>query len=690
MLLMASLTPPQQLHCRILNWLRGWPVLLLLGTYAALAITGAWRKSIAYDEMPHVTAGYSYWLTDDFRLHPENGNLPQRWAALPQLWSRPRFPSLNQSAWRTSNPWQMGEQFLYGQGNDADALLLRGRIMITVLGVGLGLLVYCWSRHLFGRAGGLISLAVYAFSPAMLAHGALVTSDLAVAFFFAASVWAIWVVLHSVTPLTLLASSLAVAGLFLCKMSAVLIVPVGLLLLLLRVAFGRPLTLSFGRTRVLSSRWRQLPVLTCLVPWYALVVWAAVWASFGFRYSAFRAEEGRDILFPGGWRLAMKGPASVSGAIEYARDRHLLPEAYLYGMAYINFNSQERRAFFNGECASKGWWLFFPYCLLVKTPLPVFALLMLAGAAGVTAVRSSWRGTQQPGPGLWSSLYNLAPLAVFLIVYWAAAVTSHLNIGDRHLLPTYPFIFVLTGAAALCFHRPAQGTSTADHTAVPSSLLRFVSLALLVALAVEALWTWPHYLSYFNVLAGGPAQAYKHLVDSSLDWGQDLRGLSDWLNERGLPTADQPVYLSYFGSGSPEYYGIRASLLPCVFARGKPGLPQPLRGGVFCISATMLQAVYLPTPGPWTHSHEILYQKLRAAVPRIHKDMANRDTRGESAHAADEQNAAQVFRVFDEVRLARLCASLRKRDPDAEVGYSILVYYLSDADVERALTGPPP
>jgi 4-amino-4-deoxy-L-arabinose transferase-like glycosyltransferase len=663
-------------------------VVLLLGVYAALAISGAWKKSLTYDEMPHVTGGYSYWLTGDYRLMPENGNLPQRWAALPQLLARPRFPPLDQPAWWTSNPWQMGEQFLYGQGNDSDALVLRGRAMIELLGVALGLLVYCWSRSLFGPVGGVISLALYAFSPALLAHGALVTSDLAVALFFTASIWALWVVLHRVTPLAVLVSSLAVAGVFLSKMSGVLIIPVGLALLLFRLAVGRPLTVSVGRTRVLAGRWRQLPVLAGLVLWHTLVVWLAVWAAFGFRYSAFAAsKEGRDVLFPGGWQLALDVSGPVARTIEFTRQRRLLPEAYLYGIAYINFNSQERRAFLNGECRSKGWWLFFPYCLLVKTPLPVFGLLGLAAAAGLVSVRSTRR---RPGPvdtRPAAGAYDLAPLAVFLTLYWAAALTSHLNIGDRYLLPTYPAMFILAGATAAYVRRPEPAAVGSVDAAGPGSrLVRALPALLLLALAVECLWTWPNYLAYFNLLAGGPEYAYRHLVDSSLDWGQDLRGLKDWLDHHGLPKSERPVYLSYFGSASPEHYGIHASLLPCVFPREKPGPPQPLRGGFYCVSATMLQAVYLPTPAPWSYSDEGLYQRLGAAVPQIQKDLAAT----KSPRHPTGQQAEQAFRFFEKVRFARLCAFLRKREPDAEVGHSILIYHLSDADVGRALSGPPP
>src|SRR5439155_13724202 len=126
-------------------------------------------------------------------------------------------------------------------------------------------------------------------------------------------------------------------------------------------------------------------------------------------------------------------------------------------------------------------------------------------------------------------LSRAAPLLVLLGVYWAAALVSHLNIGHRHLLPIYPPLFILAGGALPRLRVP------------------------LAALAVaEGLLAWPHYLAYFNPIAGGARNGYRHLVDSSLDWGQDLPGLQ----------RHHPAYLAYFGTGSPRYYGIVASLLP--------------------------------------------------------------------------------------------------------------------------------
>ena len=118
------------------------------------------------------------------------------------------------------------------------------------------------------------------------------------------------------------------------------------------------------------------------------------------------------------------------------------------------------------------------------------------------------------------------------------------------------------------------------------------TMALLAWHVGESVTIRPNYLAYFNQLAGGPSQGYKHLADSSLDWGQDLPALKQWLDGEGLQRrARASVYLSYFGTARPEYYGIQATLLAGFIDRRPPQPPAPLGAGVYCISATVLDVI---------------------------------------------------------------------------------------------------
>lgn len=283
----------------------------------------------------------------------------------------------------------------------------------------------------------------------------------------------------------------------------------------------------------------------------------------------------------------------------------------------------------------------------------------------------------------------VTPLLTLLCVYWAALLSMKLNIGHRHALATYPPMFILAGGAGAWLSR-----GTRLHIAGTVAVV-----VMLCAMAVGALVTWPDYLAYITPLAGGPRNGYKLLVDSSMDWGQDLPGLKRWLEGNGSvrpgeaspSTGGGGVYLAYFGKGSPDYYGIAAEslsakpgrrgtgVLPVAGGNGQdarsttggdtgvPPVADTLTGGVYCVSATMLQAVPIVPMGKWCRFYEQDYQRLLAS------DEARR---GEHD-------------LWLQLRFGRLAAYLRQREPDDNVGHSILIYRLSDDDVRAALSGPP-
>eukprot|EP01035_Chromulina_nebulosa_P054695 gene54695-biopygen38933 len=208
------------------NFLVTLGVTALLALHAALALWAVSGKSTTADEILHVTAGYAYWKLDDYRLHPENGILPQRWAAIPAAITQPPFPKLEGNAyWKTSEAQPVGHQFFYETGHDHFPLLMAGRAMIALFSVATGLLVFCWSRKIFGDAGALVSLVFFVFCPTFLAHGALVTSDACMAFFFLAASAAWWRHLNDSRVRWWWLSALTLGLAFVAKYPAVLLLP---------------------------------------------------------------------------------------------------------------------------------------------------------------------------------------------------------------------------------------------------------------------------------------------------------------------------------------------------------------------------------------------------------------------------------------------------------------------------------
>lgn len=148
-----------------------------------LALSSMRLKSVTYDETSHLTAGYSYLRTGDFRLTPDHPPLAEVMAGAALFTLDLKEPQWDGPAWDHGVVWKIGRDFL-NRPNDVGAMLYRGRLMIVALWIVGGFLVCLWSRRQFGAAGGLISAAVYSLSPNLLAHARLVTTDIAAGVFF--------------------------------------------------------------------------------------------------------------------------------------------------------------------------------------------------------------------------------------------------------------------------------------------------------------------------------------------------------------------------------------------------------------------------------------------------------------------------------------------------------------------------
>ena len=342
---------------------------LLAMLHAALAITAAMEKSPTFDEPTHLTAGYSYWLKNDYRLDPENGNWPARWAALPLLWSRPAFPE--NAAWNQGDVGRVSEVFLYRRGNDSDRVVLQGRSMMAVLGAGLCLLIFFCSNRLFGPLGGLISELLAVFDPNLLAHSALVTSDVTAAFFFTAAAWSYSRLLRYLNARWFVITALSWSGLFLAKMSAAAFLLVAGILVTVQLASCEPITLRVSAfEQRITGFWRKLIVVSGATAALLAVVVLAIWASFTFRSLPFPQNTPAREVWNARWNACLSDHTALENMVGFARDHKLLPEAYLYGFAFTNKSAMYRPAFLDGEWSNTGFSSFFPRAFLYKTPIP--------------------------------------------------------------------------------------------------------------------------------------------------------------------------------------------------------------------------------------------------------------------------------------------------------------------------------
>jgi len=636
-------------------------VALLLAIHFWLGVSAALQKSVTADETAHLAGGYSYWKFNDYRLQPENGNLPQRWAALPLLLEHPRLePADHPFWWSVSHVWLISNAFFFDSGNSPDFMMATARASMTFWTLATGLLVFFWARRLWGNGGGLFSLALYVFSATTLAHGPLITSDMTVNFFLLAAVGAYWRHLQRMSVGSL-ALSLAVIGFAtVAKFSFLLLIPICGLLILWRFLENTPLTVSWpGREKIVHTRIARAGFILASVGAHVLTAWFIIWLCFGFRFSAFSDGLPKGLQFYMPWEVVMPPSGLWHTLIDAARGWHLLPDAYLQGFCYVKYAAAERSAFLNGDYSNTGWYSFFPYAFLIKTPVAELA----AAALALIAACLRWRGRTRGH--ILADLRRVAPLLALFTVYWIFSITSHLNIGHRHILPTYAPLFIVCGLLA----RPVAKLGW-----------RIGAGALALLAAGTALGQYPDYLSYFNAFGGGPANGYRHLSDSSLDWGQDLPGLATWLKNHRWQ--NEPVYLGYFGMGSPAYEGINAEPLAPYYYHHQPRKWTELQPGLYCISATLLQDVYSPWRGPWTAGRERTYQ---VALKRLRAEIASGQRTPDIAEFGE--GVSEPLWNLDRMRFARLAFYLRLRQPDAIIGYSIFVYRINAEEVRVAVDG---
>ncbi len=622
-----------------------WRVLTVLAailiTHAGLAIWAASGKSVTADEILHVTQGFFANRHGDYRVQPENGILPQRVHGLAGLITSAPTPNLDKNdRWRTSSGSMIGYEFFYETGHDHFPMLMLARSLNVLFSLGTALLVFWWARRLAGAFAGLVATVLYALDPNLLAHAALATSDAAATLLLLTSVSLFWLQLEKPGPTMVLASSLVFGLACVAKFSAVLLLPMMVILIGVRIAGDR------------HRRWCKFIPLSLTT--HALLGIVVIWMFYGFRFSGFSEDLPPADHYAAKWEDSLPYIGIQGQVVDICRKAQALPEAFVYGYAWIIQSSKARSAFLAGEYSIFGWPSFFPLAFLWKTTLAVLLGLVPA----VISLTLRWRKT----PALIrNDLWRTAPLLVFFGLFWTICLTSKLNIGHRHILPTYPILYVLLGAwvASLGGRR----------------LWRVIVTGLLIGgHALACLQSAPHFLAHFNQAAGGSANGYRLLVDSSLDWGQDLPALKDWLDENNRGPAAQDVFLSYFGSGEPNYYGIRSTRLPFIngfkfiHPRYEPA------AGLYCISATMLQHVYSSHRGPWTTAQEHEYQLLR----RLDR---------QSAAATGRSLTQELWRKYDELRFARLCHYLRARPADAMAGYSILIFRVSEEELSAALDG---
>lgn len=520
---------------------RVWLVTAALLLFFFLAVDSLIADSPTMDEQNHIARGLAFLRTGDPRLSLEHPPLVNSLSALPLLTMPELQLPTDHPSWERREGWyEFADLFMWQYNHDVARITFLARMPMVFLSLGLALVGYQFSRQFWGAAAGMPALVLLLFEPNLMAHGRYATTDMGATFFAFLATFALWRLWQfpgrwrwGRWSIVVLALGLAFGS----KLSTLGFLPVWLVAALL------PLYPSGGK-----RGWAALVRVAQLAS-AAVVSLLVVWLLFGLQWGNFVFVTERLVPLN---RWVGPMPTFWAG----------LEQAMLLG------GGGRAPAFLFGRFADDGFPLYFPIAFAVKTPLFLLGLIAVASIVLLLSRQTRRR-------------------ALFLLVlamgYYALATQSALNIGYRHVLPALPYLLILTSGLAAPQPRREQSARPGFWMS-----LTYGSAAVLVILA---LWIHPHYLSYFNFVAGGPGNGYRVLTDSNVDWGQDLLRLRAWMDEHDV----ERIKLGWFGSADPSYYGIANDPLPGLGRDAyfrlwwdppfDPAQPQP---GIYAISASSL------------------------------------------------------------------------------------------------------
>ncbi|TSC71458.1 MAG: glycosyl transferase family protein, partial [Parcubacteria group bacterium Gr01-1014_70] len=484
-----------------------------------LMVSSLSDEALTFDELAHIAAGFGYVKEQDYRLNAEHPPLIKYLAAVSaDLAVHPRFP-IDTVPWQqeTKNQWAQwdhGTIFLYQSGNDADAVIFWSRIPMIALTLLLGILLFIWTARRFGEPVALLTAALYAFSPTILAHGRYVTTDTGAALGFFIGVISYISFLERRTRWYMFVAGVMFGIAQLLKFSLILLIPMYGIILFVWV-WAHP-NFSTFRER-LGIFFAYAAKTVCIGIIGIGVVWIA-YAHVTARYPFDRnLRDATTLLSTYRFRSHVN---AVEFLIKHPITRPL--GQYLTGVLLANQRAAGgNTTYFLGTVSSTGSAAYFPLLYAVKEQL----MLHLLTAAAL--VGWLFRIGHKNVVSLWHmrirtwAITHLDVVGCFVVVgvYWTITLISPLNIGLRHVLPTFPFLYILTAYGALQFFEiDRAGNPRVWKRQTPSSLFMF-TIIIMVGVIIRA---YPFYLPYYNALGGGTENGYRIAVDSNYDWGQDL------------------------------------------------------------------------------------------------------------------------------------------------------------------------
>jgi 4-amino-4-deoxy-L-arabinose transferase-like glycosyltransferase len=575
-----------------------WALALICITSFSMMLYASRTDSAIMDELAHIPAGYGYVHELDYRLNPEHPPLVKALALLPVLFLNPIFPTKS-VAWTAdiNGQWDMGTRFLYESGNDANAIIQTARLFPILLTILTVILIYFLARKLMGDWWALLPATLFALSPTVLGQGHYVTTDVGASFGILLATYYFLNFMEAPTTKRLWLAGIAFGIAQITKFSTPLLLP--LFAFVLFVLWIRTVILAWRNTersrrlkKAAITAWRYARNLVLIVVIGYIFVVYPVYFLFTAHYPIAKQVSDTQALLmsfangptPAGqdchWMRCL-----ATADILAANNPVLRPYAeYLLGLLMVLQRADGGNTiYFLGHVVGGGGWIYFPVLYLLKEPIPTLIIVIFALLLALlwTFQRAKSVRFRILKPVLDYIGVNLGEFTMgsFIVLYWGYSMHSTLNIGLRHIIPTLPFIYILSAGVwkkwATKISLPSMATNDMSPEFMIASLrnifrsflgvaLKYILLmGLLIWLFLESILAAPYFLSYFNEFVGGTMNGYHYVTDSNYDWGQDLLRLQSWVSQQNkqcplIETASScgidKIAVDYFGGGNPHYY----------------------------------------------------------------------------------------------------------------------------------------
>jgi 4-amino-4-deoxy-L-arabinose transferase-like glycosyltransferase len=550
------------------HWV-GLMVGFLLTIMFALMFFSNKGDSLIIDEIAHIPAGYSYITTGDYRLNPEHPPLIKDLAAIPLYLTGMKFPY---EYWKANNPvvnnqWEDGWRFVYRMGNDPELMKVYSHIPVMLLSLLFGFFVFKWAKELYGEKAGILALVLFVFNTNIIAHSRFVTTDMGISFAFFVAMYALYHYLKKPSLKSLFWATFSFAVVLVTKFSAAVMVPtygIVFLMLLIRKSSEKPETYL---QKINDPVWwkRIIPGILSFA-FIGFVGLLFMWLFYLPHTINMPAQVQKDLIVE-----SLPNAGILTDTLVKMSDNQVTKPIgqYFLGFAMVASHVEGGHdAFLLGQVSNKGWWYYYPVTIAIKTQIALFALLLMAAIFWRKIEKKDW----------FTEVFFFTLPAVLLFM----GMTGSINLGIRYMLPIYAFLFVFVSKLATKFDWNQirniwnKGLKIKkDSWARANTILVTIFVSWYV---LAAIFIYPFYLAYFNEFVGGYKNGYKYLTDSNVDWGQDVKRLANYVDDKGI----ERIYVDVFPGSMPASYFLGNKMIEWHVQNGQPK-------GWFAVSATFYQ-----------------------------------------------------------------------------------------------------